>query len=100
MFCLFKYVGSGLTGDENYDTEMGRRIDVAQDAFHNLRKVLRKKKKLLEKKNRLRIFYIILVILDSSQFWMNETLKATKIWFSRKILAIIWFEHMSSNGEN
>ena len=97
----FEYLGSVLTSNGKYDTEMRRRI--AKKMFVDKKNILTNKTINVEQKKRLLCVVIWPVLLYGCEAWtiskkMQKQIEATKLWFYRCMMRIPWMK-LKTNEE-
>ena len=65
----FNYLGSVITSDGRYNTEIKKRIGMAKDTFQKLGKVLRNHKLAMETKKRVLDAYVMSILMYGSECW-------------------------------
>ena len=86
-------MGSIITENGKYDTEIKRRIGMAKDIFQKLIQILRNWKMMLDTKLRVLDCYGNSILIYDSECWtisaqMKGKLEAAEIWFLRRLFKI------------
>ena len=99
----FKCLVFTITSDGNCDTEIKKRIAIAKDTFSKLSTVFKNRNISMETKLRVLQCYVWSTLLYGCECWtiskeLETRLKATEMWFLRRILRISWTD-MKSNTQ-
>jgi len=97
----FKYLGSWITLDGRSDMDIRCRTGQAKQVFMDMRNVLYTRSLGLGVRKRLLKCYIWSVLLYGCESWtinknMEQKLKATEMWFWRKMMRISWTEKLTN----
>ena len=97
----FKYLGSWIPSDGRSDMDIRCRIGQAKQAFIDMKNVLCARSLGLGVRKRLLKCYIWSVLLYGCESWtinknMEQKLKATEMWFWRKMMRISWTEKLTN----
>ena len=98
----FKYLGSWITSDGKYETEIKSCIAQAKTAFQKMRSIFRSKNILQELTLKLSQCYIEPTLMYSCASWtlnstMKRTIEATEMWFPCRMLRISLTEKKSND---
>ena len=91
----FKYLGSIISENTNCEKEIKTRIGVAKTAFGKMKKMLTNITMNMDLRLRLLRCYVWSTLLYGCETWtvkktMEKRLKATEMWFLRRMLRIPW----------
>ena len=97
----FVYLGELITDDGKCDSEILRRIEIAQGTFMKMARVLTSGQIALTTRKRLLKCYGWTTLLYGSETWtitsrMSERLAAFEMWLYRKMLKIQWTEKITN----
>ena len=104
QFEQFNYLGSLITENGKYDSEIKKRIGNAKDAFQKLGKIFKDRKMSIDTKMRVLDCYVKPILTYGSECWtisplMEGRLKAVEMWFLRRMFRIPWADHVTNTNE-
>ena len=92
------YLGSITTGDGKSEVEIKRRMEIARNAFNNMKSVLSSRNISINIRMRLTKCYVWSTLLYGAETWtitktVTKRIDAFEMWTHRWILRISWKEH-------
>ena len=95
------YLGSTATEDGESEVEIKRKIEIARNAFNNMKGVLSSRNISINTRMRLTKCYVWSTLLYGAETWtiteiLTKRISAFEMWTYRQMLRISWEEHKSS----
>ena len=95
------YLGSITREDGKSEMEIKRRIEIARNAFNNIKSVLSSRNISINTRMRLTKCYVWSTLLYGAETWtitktLTKRIDAFEVWTYRKMLRMSWKEHRSN----
>ena len=95
------YLESITTEDGKIEVEVKRRIEIARNAFNNMKSVLSSRNISINTRMRLTKYYVWSTLLCGAETWtitkiLTKRIADFEMWMYRQMLRISWKEHISN----